>query len=96
MRRTEKIANALFRIICLSCSALLLTLSLFWQIRAIGLEEQIEQTQTRIAEMKEERNRREIDRTESLGLAQLEDYATRVLGMQRPVRGQIVTIREMG
>ena len=53
-------------------------------------------TETRIEELTEERARLEIERTESLGLAELEDYATRVLGMQRPACGQIVTIGKLG
>ena len=95
MKKTQ-IPALLFRAVCLSFSALLLTLSLFRQIRAIGLESEAAQTEARIAKLTEERNRLEIARTESLSLEVLEDYATRVLGMQRPARGQIVTIREMG
>ena len=95
MRKTQAPA-LLFRAVCLSFSALLLTLGLFWQIRAIGLESKAAQAEARIAELTEERNRLEIARTESLGLEALEDYATRVLGMQHPACGQIVTIREMG
>ena len=94
--KTTTLPALLFRAVCLSFSALLLTLSLFCQIRAIGLESEAARTETRIEELTEERARLEIERTESLGLAELEDYATRVLGMQRPVRGQIVTIGKLG
>ena len=94
--KTTTLPALLFRAVCLSFSALLLTLSLFWQIRAIGLESEAAQTEARIAELTEERNRLEIARAENLSLEALEDYATRVLGMQRPSRGQIVTIRETG
>ena len=96
MTGTRALPSLLFRAVCLSFSALLLTLSLFWQIRAIGREEEAAQTQTRIEELTEERNRLQIARAQSPSLAELEEYARRELGMQHPARGQIVTIPKMG
>ena len=91
MRRREALPALLFRAVCLSFSALLLTLSLFRQLRAVSLETEIAEGEACLAALREERNRLEIARAESVRLEELEDYAIRVLGMQRPTPGQIVT-----
>ncbi len=96
MTKKETISATLFRAVCLFFSALLLTLSLFRQIRAVSLEAEIGRAETRLAELTERRNRNMIARAESLSLAELEDRAIRVLGMQRPAPGQIVAMEEPG
>ena len=51
---------------------------------------------TQLGELDDEKRRLEIELEESTDLAQIEDYARNVLGMQPPESGQIVPIDTAG
>ena len=96
MRRDEKSAERLFRLVCLSFSALLLVLGLFWQIRLVRCEAEIERLEKAIRTAQDEGKQISVQLGSSPTLAELEEIALTRLGMQRPTQGQLIEIDYLG
>lgn len=92
----KKVNSTLFRIICFSFSAAVLILSLLTSIKLAAAEDAAESMEERIRELKAENDMLSADIESSLSLAELESYATEVLGMQRCAPNQIVYIDYIG
>ena len=96
MRYREERAERLFRLVCLSFSALLLVLGLFWQIRLVRLQGKIEELESAIRAAQDEGKLLEIRLESSPTLEELEETAVTRLGMQHPVQGQLIKIEYLG
>lgn len=92
-RRTPAL---LFRIICLSFSALLLVMSLWQQIRLTSCEKEIESLQQSVSVERDRQVQLELRLSTQLTLDELESYAVQVLGMQHPAPDQIVYLDKVG
>lgn len=96
MRKSESRKEWLFRLVCLSFSALLLVTSLFWQIRLVSCEAEIERLETEIRDAQDEGRQLSIRLESSPTLKELEELATTKLGMQHPAQGQLREISYLG
>ena len=96
MRRNESLSERLFRLVCLCFSALLLVLGLFWQIRLVRLEEDIDRLESALRTAQDEGKHLSIRLESSPTLAELEETALTKLGMQHPTQGQLVEIEYLG
>ena len=96
MRNGEKLSERLFRLVCLSFSALLLVLGLFRQIRLVRLEEEIDRLESALRAARDEGKHLTILLESSPTLAELEETALTKLGMQHPTQGQIIEIEYLG
>lgn len=96
MKRGERLAALLFRVVCLSFSALLLVLTLFCHIRLVRAENEIADLNKAVADAGNERILLEIRRDRSLRLDELERRAVQELGMRHPEPGQITAITYLG
>ena len=84
----------LFRAICLCFSALLLVLSLLWDIRLAAVND-LAAARKREAERLQAENARLLARCESsLSLEEIERYAVEELGMQRLSGEQMIWVGE--
>lgn len=92
----ETLPERLFRLVCLSASAMLLVLGLFWQIRLVRLEEENEALERAIRMAQEEGRLLEIQVESSPTLWELEETALTKLGMQHPTPGQLRSIEYLG
>ena len=96
MRHCEERAERMFRLVCLSFSAMLLVLSLFWQIRLVRLQEQIGALESEIRTAQDEGKQLAIKLETSPTLEQLEEIAVTRFGMQHPTQGQLAEIDYLG
>ena len=96
MSNVEKLSERLFRLVCLSFSALLLVLGLFWQIRLVRVEEEIGRLESAFRAAQDEGQHLTIMLESSPTLAELEEIALTKLGMQHPTQGQIREIEYLG
>lgn len=96
MRRQNETPERLFRFVCLSFSALLLVLVLFWQIRLVRCQAEIEDLEAAIRAAQDEGKQLSIRLESSPTLAELEETAVLELGMQHPTQGQLVEIDYLG
>ena len=96
MRNPEERAARLFRLVCLSFSALLLVLGLFWQIRLVRLQEQIDALESAIRLAQDEGKLLTIRLESSPTLEELEETAVTRFGMQHPTQGQLIEIEYLG
>ena len=96
MRNPGERAERLFRLVCLSFSALLLVLGLFWQIRLVRLQEQIDALESAIRLAQDEGKLLTIRLESSPTLEELEETAVTRLGMQHPTQGQLIEIEYLG
>ena len=88
-------SNILFRLVCLLFSALLAVLTLLTGIDLTAGSDRISALRDEQRELEEENQRLRAEAACGMSLEELEDYAVRVLGMQRCGSGQIMTI-ELG
>ncbi|MCR5576098.1 MAG: hypothetical protein K6F56_03725 [Oscillospiraceae bacterium] len=96
MSSGEKLSERLFRLVCLSFSALLLVLGLFWQIRLVRLEAEIDRLESALRAAQDEGKHLTILLESRPTLAELEETALTKLGMQHPTQGQIIEIEYLG
>ena len=96
MKKPEERAERLFRFVCLSFSALLLVLGLFWQIRLVRLQEQIDGLESAIRAAQDEGKQLTIQLETSPTLEELEKIAVTRFGMQHPTQGQLAEIDYLG
>ena len=96
MRETEKRAERLFRLVCLSFSAMLLVLGLFRQIRLVRLQEQIDGLESAIRAAQDEGKLLTMRLECSPTLEELEETAVTRFGMQHPTQGQLIEIEYLG
>ncbi len=96
MKRQKEPSERLFRIVCLSFSALLLVLSLFGQIRLVRLQGEIEDLEAAIRAAQDEGKHLAIQLESSPTLEELEETAVARLGMQHPTQGQLIEIDYLG
>ena len=96
MKNPQERAERLFRLVCLSFSALLLVLGLFWQIRLVRLQEQIDALESAIRLAQDEGKLLTIRLESSPTLEELEETAVTRLGMQHPTQGQLIEIEYLG
>ena len=96
MKRNETLPERLFRLVCLSFSALLLVLGLFWQIRLVRSQEEIERLESALRTAQDEARQLSIRLESSPTLAELEELALTKLGMQHPAQGQLIEIDYLG
>ena len=94
--RRENPPERLFRLVCLSASALLLVLGLFWQIRLVRLEEENAALERAIRTAQDEGRQLSIQLESSPTLPELEETALTKYGMQHPMPGQLRTIDYLG
>ena len=80
----------------MSFSALLLVLGLFWQIRLVRLQEQIDALESAIRLAQDEGKLLTIRLESSPTLEELEETAVTRLGMQHPTQGQLIEIEYLG
>ena len=85
-------ANLFFRLICLLFSAVLAVATLLTGIDLTAESDRISARRTELKALQEENETLRAESACALSLEELEDYALRVLGMQRCEPGQIVTI----
>ena len=85
-------ANLMFRLICLLFSAVLAVATLLTGIDLTAGSDRISESRKELAALEEENERLRAEAACAMSLEELEDYAVRVLGMQRCEPGQIVTI----
>ena len=85
-------SNILFRLVCLLFSALLAVLTLLTGIDLTAGSDRISALRAEQRELEEENQRLRAEAACGMSLEELEDYAVRVLGMQRCESGQIITI----
>ncbi len=90
MKKTT--ANLMFRMICLLFSAVLAVATLLTGIDLTAGSDRISESRKELAALEEENERLRAEAACAMSLEELEDYAVRVLGMQRCEPGQIVTI----
>ena len=92
----KKVNELLFQAVVLSFSALLLVLGLFWQIRLVRLQEQIDALESAIRLAQDEGKLLTIRLESSPTLAELEETAVTRFGMQHPTQGQLIEIEYLG
>ena len=71
-------------------------MSLFWQIRLVGCEAEIERLEASIRAAQDEGKQLAIRLESCPTLEELEEYATTKLGMQHPAQGQLREINYLG
>ncbi len=88
----KRLAGLAFRLICLLFSALLAVMTLLTGIDLTAGGDRIRALRAEQRELEEENERLRAEAACGMSLEELEDYAVRVLGMQRCESGQIVVI----
>lgn len=88
----KRTSNILFRLIILLFSALLAVLTLLTGIDLTAGSDRIAALRAEQRELEEENRRLRAEAACGMSLEELEDYAVRVLGMQRCGSGQIIVI----
>jgi Cell division protein FtsL. len=96
MIKGEGLSALLFRIVCLSFSAVLLVTALFSQILTVRTESRVDELRQRIARAENESVLLKIKAEQTLNLEELERRAVQELGMRHPEPGQIRIIEYMG
>ena len=94
MKKTT--ANLMFRMICLLFSAVLAVATLLTGIDLTAGSDRISESRKELAALEEENERLRAEAACAMSLEELEDYAVRVLGMQRCEPGQIIYIEPEG
>lgn len=90
----KKYRETAFTVICIAFSLLMLLLSLVDFIRLAGLNDEAAGLEKEIICLRQENAVLKVELENSLSLAELEEYACGVLGMQRCSPGQIIYLEK--
>ena len=92
----KQTANISFRLICLLFSALLAVMTLLTGIDLTAESDRINAQRAEIRMLEEENERLRAAAACGMSLEELEDYAVKVLGMQRCEAGQVFVLDSEG
>lgn len=94
MRYKRSVADKLFRAVCLGFSAFLLLMSLICNVGIMWTQARIDELQSGMDLARRESEILSVRFENRISLSELEERATKELGMHRPGAGQIIIIDE--